>query len=111
MPKFFKAISQRAAAFEALRLRREFLGPADGRTPGAKVTDTAAADRDQAGGRVDVFYDHRRTRSTVAIIRHDKLFTFEVRRTVAVALEARLAAGNSERRRALAEFLEPWRRL
>lgn len=86
-------ISQCGAAFEAFRLRKEFV------------------DRDQADGRVDVFFDHRRSRSTVAMVRDDNLFTFEVRRTMAVALEARLAAGHAERRRALAEFLEQWRQL
>jgi|ThiBio_1000_plan_1041568.scaffolds.fasta_scaffold108877_1 hypothetical protein len=104
-----KLISQFATALEAFRLRKKHLRSDSGETSGANVTDIATVDRDQAGGRVDVFFGHRRTRSTVAIVRHEKLFTFEVRRTVAVALETRLAAEASERRRALAEFLEQWR--
>jgi len=106
-----KLISQFATAYEAFRLRKNHLRSDSGETSGANRTDIATVDRNQANGRVDVFFSHRRTRSTVSIVRHDKLFTFEVRRAEAVALETRLAAAASERRNALAEFLEQWRQL
>ena len=54
-------------------------------------------------------FDHRRTRSTVAMTTKKHLFNFEVRRAEAVALQARLTDRPCQRARVLAEFIERWR--
>lgn len=101
-------ISQCAAAFGALRLRRDHLQFNNGEISGANMTDIAT-NRQQPPGRIEVFFDHRRTRSTVALIRRDQLFTFEVRRSEAEALQSRLAINPREHGHALAEFIGRWR--
>lgn len=75
------------------------------------MTDFISIDQHERRGCtvVHVFFDHRRTRSTVAMMRRDKLFTFEVRRSEAVALQTWLADRACERGHALAEFIGRWR--
>jgi len=78
--------------------------------PGARAPMTGiSAALYEAQSIVNVFFGHRRVRSTVAITTRNNLFTFEVRRSQAMALQTRLANSPRERAHALAEFIGRWR--
>lgn len=59
---------------------------------------------------VHVFFDHRLTRSTVAITAPDCLASFELPRSEAVVLQARLDARSGSEKAVLVDFIEQWRR-
>jgi hypothetical protein len=58
---------------------------------------------------VHIFFDHRRTRSTIAMTTVDNIYSFDVPRTEAVALQQNLAASPGNEARVLAAFVEQWR--
>jgi hypothetical protein len=58
---------------------------------------------------VHVFFDHRRTRSTVRMKTPYNVYSFKVPRAAAVSLQARLAANPGDEGAVLTAFVGRWR--